>query len=97
MPKLDIDRRKLTELCRTNRISRLVLFGSVARGEATSSSDIDLIAELPDDATLVDMVRLEREFSSALGRKVDLLTEESISPYIRERIKDDIRVVYEAI
>ena len=93
---VDIDRRKLADICRTNGISRLVLFGSVARGEATASSDIDLIAELPPDATLLDMVRLEREFSSALGKKVDLLTEESISPYIRERIMDDIFVVYEA-
>ena len=83
-------------MCRANGISRLALFGSVARGEATSSSDVDLIADLPDDATLLDMVRLEREFSAALGKQVDLLTEDSISPYIRENIKDDILVVYEA-
>ncbi|HLC02034.1 MAG TPA: nucleotidyltransferase family protein [Anaerolineales bacterium] len=93
---LETDRLKLAELCRSNGISRLALFGSAARGEATSGSDIDLIADLPDGATLLDMVRLEREFSSVLGKSVDLLTEESISPYIRERIKDDILVVYEA-
>jgi predicted nucleotidyltransferase len=92
----EVERKKLAQLCAANRISRLVLFGSIARGEGTSSSDVDLIADLPADATLLDMVRLEREFSSALGKPVDLLTEESISPYIRERIQDDLLLLYEA-
>jgi len=42
------------------------------------------------------MVRIERELSSALGKPVDLLTEDSISPYIRDRITDDLLVLYEA-
>jgi len=37
---------------------------------------------------------LERELSKALGRKVDLLTEAAISPYLRERILKETRVVY---
>jgi predicted nucleotidyltransferase len=90
-----IDRPKLVQLCKANGISRLVLFGSAARGEATSTSDIDLIADLPDNATLLDMIRLEREVANALGRDVDLLTESSISPYIREHITDDMVVLYE--
>jgi predicted nucleotidyltransferase len=85
----------LRQLCLANEISRLALFGSVARNEATPSSDVDLIADLAPEATLLDMVRLEREFSEALHRQVDLLTEESISPYIFERIRDDLRVLYE--
>jgi len=95
MPVSDSDRQLLAGLCAANRISRLVLFGSVARGEDSPSSDIDLIAELPPDATLLDMVRLQREFSLALGRPVDLLTEESISPYIMENIGDDVLLLYE--
>lgn len=91
----DTDRLLLATLCAANGISRLVLFGSVARGEASPSSDIDLIADLPPDATLLDMVRLEREFSAALGRTVDLLTEDSISPYIMQDIEDDLLVLYE--
>jgi uncharacterized protein len=39
-------------------------------------------------------VRLERELSEALGRKVDLLTEGALSPYLRERILQEMRVVY---
>jgi predicted nucleotidyltransferase len=91
-----VDFHKIEPICRANGITRLLLFGSLARGEATSSSDVDLIADLPPEATLLDLIRIEREFSSALGMDVDLLTQDSISPYIRERIVDDVRVLYEA-
>ncbi len=40
------------------------------------------------------MVRLERELTEALGRKVDLLTEAAISPYMRERVLKEMQVVY---
>jgi hypothetical protein len=96
MSSASIDPRKVERICKANGISRLALFGSTARGEATPSSDIDLIADLPADATLLDMVRIERELSSALGKPVDLLTEDSISPHIRDRITDDLLVLYEA-
>lgn len=86
----------LKEFCLRNGIPRVLLFGSAARGEATPHSDIDLIADLPSDFSLLDIVRLERELTSLLGRKVDLLTREAISPYIRERIEDDLQVLYEA-
>ena len=96
MKTATVDLQRLEPICRANGITRLLLFGSLARGEATSSSDVDLIADLPPEATLLDLVRIERELSSALGMEVDLLTQDSISPYIRERIEDDIRVLYEA-
>ena len=40
------------------------------------------------------MVRLERELSEALGRKVDLLTEASISPYMRKTVLKEMKVIY---
>jgi hypothetical protein len=57
---------------------------------------MDLIADFSRPKSLLDIVRIEREMSSALGVRVDLLTEGAISPYIRERIVDDLRVIYEA-
>lgn len=96
MAQPQIDVAALKEFCRRNGITRILLFGSAARGEATPQSDIDLIADLPSDLSLLDIVRLERELTSLLGRKVDLLTREVISPYIRERIQDDLQVLYEA-
>ena len=80
LTKIDIDRQKVERICKAKGIARLVAFGSAARGEVTSSSDIDLIAPLPADASLLDLVRIERELFSARSREVDLLTEDSISP-----------------
>jgi hypothetical protein len=46
--------------------------------------------------SLLRVTALERQLSEALGRKVDLLTEAAISPYLQERIKRDLKVIYEA-
>jgi uncharacterized protein len=90
-----IDLEVLAELCERNDIGRLRLFGSFARGEESGESDIDLIADFVRRKSLLDLVRIEREFSERLGRKVELLTEPALSPYLRERILRESRVVYE--
>jgi predicted nucleotidyltransferase len=89
----DID--KLIEICRKNDIARVSVFGSMARAEATEQSDIDLLVYLSKPKSLLGMIALERQFTAALGRQVDLLTEEDISPYMRPRVKRDLQVVYE--
>ena len=91
-----LDSSKVADVCRRNEVRRLRVFGSYARGEATEASDMDLIADFSRPKSLLDIVRIEREMSSALGVRVDLLTEGAISPYIRDRIADDLRVIYEA-
>jgi uncharacterized protein len=70
------------------------VFGSTVRGEARKDSDIDLLVRFSKRKSLLAVVRLERELSEALGRKVDLLTEGALSPYLRERILNEMRVVY---
>jgi len=70
------------------------VFGSMARGEARKESDIDLLVRFSKRKSLLAVVRLERELSEALGRKVDLLTEGALSPYLRERILNEMRMVY---
>ena len=96
MVALPFDTDKLIEICRRNNVSKLSVFGSVARGEADDQSDVDLLVEFSKRKSLLALVALERQFSAALGRKVDLLTEAAISPYLRDRIKQDRRVIYEA-
>jgi predicted nucleotidyltransferase len=93
---LPFDVNKLIELCRQNGVVQIALFGSVARGEADQQSDIDLVVEFSKRISLLRFAALERQLSEALGRKVDLLTEAAISPYLREKIKRDLRVIYEA-
>jgi len=72
------------------------VFGSMARGEATDQSDIDLLVRFSKRKSLLALVKLERELSAALGRGVELLTEQAISPYLREIIQQELKVLYEA-
>ena len=92
--QLNIER--LVEFCRNHGIRRAALFGSLARGEGRADSDIDLLVTFAKPKSLLTVVRLERELATELGRRVDLLTEESISPLIRSRIAGDLKVVYES-
>ena len=71
-----------------------MLFGSSARGEASPKSDVDLLVEFSEEKSLLDLVRIERELSQALGMKVDLLTEKSVSPYLINDIKKEAKVLY---
>lgn len=74
-------------------IRHLSVFGSVARGEATTASDIDLAAELDPDAHigLFRLMGLQRRLSEILGRPVDLLPEPVESPRLRRNIERDRR------
>ncbi len=94
MVALPFDTNKLIALCRENDVAKVSIFGSMARGEANEQSDIDLLVEFSKRKSLLALVALERKISAALGKKVDLLTEAAISPYLRDRIKRDLRVIY---
>ncbi len=96
MRAFPFDTDKLIRICQQNDVAMVGVFGSMARGEATKQSDIDLLVKFSKRKSLLALVRLERELSAALGRKVDLLTEAAISPYLRDRIKQEVRVIYEA-
>lgn len=95
MATLNFDTKTLIDICRKNDVSRIGVFGSVARGEATSRSDIDLLVDFSKKKSLLAVVRLERELSAALKKKVQLLTEAAISPYLRDRIMRELKVIYE--
>lgn len=72
-------------------ILHLALFGSVARGEAGTESDIDLLAVL-DKTRRVDLFRLvelEEHLALLLGRRVDLITAPIEKPWVRARIERD--------
>ena len=94
MNAFSLDTEKISKICRENDVAMLGVFGSVARGEATEQSDIDFLVKFSESKGLLALVRLERILSETLGRKVDLLTEAAISPYIRENILNDLQVLY---
>jgi uncharacterized protein len=90
------DTRKLIDMCRQNDVIKVGVFGSMVRGEANEDSDIDLIVEFSKRKSLLALVALERQLAGVLGRKVDLLTEAALSPYLHDRIMSELQVIYEA-
>jgi predicted nucleotidyltransferase len=76
-------------------VKKIAIFGSYARDEANPESDVDILVEFCDRKSLLDLVGIEQELADALGLKVDLLTEKSISPYLIDRIKREMKVIYE--
>lgn len=72
-------------------IKSLALFGSVARGDIRQGSDIDLVAELDPEARmdLIGSVGLERELTSLLGRRVQLLPEPVTLARLRANVERD--------
>jgi predicted nucleotidyltransferase len=76
-------------------VKKIAIFGSYARDEANPESDVDILVEFCNRKSLLDLVGIEQELADALGLNVDLLTEKSISPYLIDRIKREMKVIYE--
>lgn len=66
--------------------TNLRVFGSVARGEATPSSDLDLLVDLEPGRSLVDLGGLLMDIADLLGVEVDVVTEASLKPRVRARV-----------
>jgi predicted nucleotidyltransferase len=62
------------------------VFGSTARGSATDASDVDILVDLDEGRSLLDQVGLQQELEALLGRKVDVVVQGGISPYLEGRI-----------
>lgn len=70
-----------------NGVKRAAIFGSFARGEARKNSDIDLLIEFRGKKkSLLDLVDLKFKLEEKLGRKVDLVTYNSLHHLLRDRI-----------
>ncbi len=86
---------KVKAICRANGVVMPGVFGSVAKGEDTPSSDVDLLVKLSKPIGLVEFISLEDTFSQVFNRRVDLVTESSLHPLIRQGVLADLRVIYE--
>lgn len=67
------------------------VFGSHARGEAAAASDLDLLVDMAPDRDLLDLIAFKLDIEDLLGRRVDVLTEAALSPYLREEVLAEAR------
>lgn len=94
---VDFSREGLVEICRRYRVHRLSAFGSVLRDDFTDGSDLDLLVEVELGRTPgFGFFRLEEELARLFGRRVDLNTRASLSPYFRDKVLFEARDLYVA-
>jgi uncharacterized protein len=62
------------------------LFGSRARGNASPDSDVDLLVELEQGRSLLDLVAIKQDLEDLLPYKVDVVTRAALSPYMRDEV-----------
>ena len=79
-------RRQVLEIAQRHGAHNVRLFGSVARGETTETSDLDLLIEMEPGRNLLDVIAIKQDLEDLLGCKVDVVTEAAISPYLKENV-----------
>ena len=77
---------KVLPILKQANVKKAALFGSYVRGDNTKKSDIDMLVELPDSATLFELGGLKVTLEEKLNKKVDIVTYKSISPIIKDSI-----------
>ncbi|HQJ61336.1 MAG TPA: nucleotidyltransferase family protein [bacterium] len=87
---------ELRKFCKENGIAFIALFGSFVRGEENSGSDIDLIVRFQNTRSLFQIIEIRNRLTEILGREVDLVTENSLSPYLKEKIMNEMEAIYAA-
>lgn len=80
---------KLMEIAKRYRASNLRAFGSVARGESTQESDIDLLVSFSPGATLLDQVGLTEELSELFHCPVDVVSDKALNRHIAEKVLNE--------
>ncbi len=92
-----VDLARLAEICDRYGVAELSIFGSVARGEAGPGSDVDLLFMLRPDARLgFGLFDLEDELREIFGRRVDLLSKDTIHRLIRDSVLEEAQLLYAA-
>ena len=79
-------RAEIRRLAERYRAGDVRVFGSVARGESTEASDVDLLVKTRPGCSLFDLGGLLEDLQELLGCRVDLVTEDGLKPRLRERV-----------
>jgi predicted nucleotidyltransferase len=86
MSELRERRDEIMEAARARGVTRVRVFGSVARGDATEASDLDFLVDLEPGRSLLDLGRLLMDLQELLQRDVDVVTERGFRPRVEKRV-----------
>lgn len=85
---------KIVSILKKNNVKKAGIFGSYAEGKQKKNSDIDILIEPPKNIGF-GFVGIEMELSEKLNKKVDLVTYNGLSPFLKERIlKQEVRIIW---
>ena len=88
----------IVPVLKENGVEFAGVFGSVARGEERQDSDLDLLVRFTPEKmqklSLLGYIGLENKISKALARKVDLIEENGLHPYVRKYVIKDLKTLY---
>ena len=97
MVTFKVDKHRVAAFCRSHRIRRLALFGSVLRDDFSPESDIDVLVEFEEGYVPgLAFFAMEQELTEIFGRKVDLNTTQFLSRYFRDNVLAEAEDQYAA-
>ena len=82
-------KKKITSVLKNYGITKAGIFGSIVRGEEKDNSDIDLLVQLPEKASLLELAGLKIDLEELLGKEFDVVTYDSLHPLLRDRILNE--------
>lgn len=91
--KLEEIKDRIIPVLRRYDVRRASVFGSFVKGEEKEGSDIDFLVEFGGEKSLLDLVGLKMDLEDVLGRKVDVLTYNSLHPLLRDRILKEQKAI----
>jgi len=91
--KLEEIKVKIIPVLRRYDVRKAAIFGSYVKGEEREDSDIDILVEFKGEKSLLDLAGLKIELEETLGRKVDVLTYNSLHPLLKEKILQEQKVI----
>lgn len=86
-------REEILALATKHKAKHVRLFGSVVRGEDTSESDVDFVVTFEEHASLFDHIGLIQDLEDLLGRPVDVVEDEAVHWFIKERVLQEAQPV----
>ena len=86
-------RNKILPILRRYDVVRAAIFGSFIRGEMREDSDIDILVEFKGEKSLLDLAGLKIELEELLGKKVDVLTYNSLHPLLKHKILSEQEII----
>ncbi len=85
-PLIELHRAELLDLARKRGVTGVRIFGSMSRAEDNDDSDVDLLVTLAPGISALALGGLLLDAQDLLGRRVDVVTEASLHPALRERV-----------